>query len=276
MVTLKYLSRTSIYWSYAENGLSSSHSHCFIRMFTSPTYTLQPAGFITAFALPILTAVKLFKYWIQSRINPPTLTFFSLPCLSLSLCSGVSPPTSGTRPWWPCVGGSKAWAPRRYELCPRTSCRCLWPWRTSPWRSRRSQSPSPPPTWKSTRPGWPSSGQCRERGWLDPKGAEPWKEEWQLWKCRKPWRGENSGVWTGQRVRDRDYTGARVHIRRLVPLREKTMKTFSRCTPLRSHIFPSLLPRYNCKRRDVLEMSIIQLLTDLRKTGMNFHYTFNV
>lgn len=103
----------------------------------------------------------------------------------------VLPPSSpsGMRPWWQCVVESKAWPPRRSELCPRKSCRCLWPWRTSPSPSRRSPSLSLLPTWKNTKPGWPSLGQYRERCRLDPEGPEAWKEDSQLWEWWKPWRG---------------------------------------------------------------------------------------
>ena len=93
-------------------------------------------------------------------------------------------------PWWRCADEFKAWAPRRSALCPKTSCRCRWPWRTSPSHSRRSLSPSLPLTWKNTKLGWPSLGQYRETvPFSNPEGPEPWKQDSQLWKWWKPWRG---------------------------------------------------------------------------------------
>ena len=118
------------------------------------------------------------KTQIQNSRNSTWRVLFSelVPCAYSNRrlsAAPVFPRITGMHPWWQCVVASKAWALRRSELCPKKSCRCLWLWKTSPSRSRRSPSPSLLPTWKNMMPGWLSLGQWRQRYQWDPEGPAP-------------------------------------------------------------------------------------------------------
>lgn len=163
------------YHSYAGNGsyfiltnisLLSPGLHCFVDLGCVCQYHPHTACTVLQYLSQLWFSdhgwdsihfgVKLFKCGIQNSRNTVKALTPLPPSAPVFTC------TSETRPWWQCVVVSEAWAPRRSVLSPKMSCRCPWPWRTSPSHSGRSPSPSLLLTWKNTKPGWPSLGQCKE------------------------------------------------------------------------------------------------------------------
>lgn len=141
-----------LYYSDVETFCSFSDSRCFIVLWVFHLQTL--ASSITSLQqLHLFFRAGNWKRQKYCAVRMMTNTLLSL-----------SASASEMHPWWRCVGGSRAWAQRRSELCPKMSCRCPWPWRTSLWLWRRSPSLSLLRIWRNTKPGWLSLGQYKE--WL--------------------------------------------------------------------------------------------------------------